>query len=62
MKLQINIDGVVRDMTAEEIAQYELDQMETAKLKAADQAKAAARVALLERLGLTAEEAAILLG
>jgi hypothetical protein len=61
MKLQINIDGVIRDMTAEEIAQYELDQMETAKVKAADQAKAAARAQVLERLGLTAEEAALLL-
>ncbi len=48
-------------MTAEEIAQYELDQMETAKVKAADQAKAAARAQVLERLGLTAEEAALLL-
>ena len=61
-KLQINIDGVVRDMTAEEVAQYELDQIETAKLKAANEQKAAARVALLDRLGITAEEAALLLG
>lgn len=62
MKLQVNIDGVVRDMTAEEVAQYELDQIEAARLKAADEAKAAARIALLDRLGITADEAAILLG
>jgi hypothetical protein len=62
MKLQINIDGVIRDMTAEEVAQHELDQIEAARLKAADEAKAAARAQVLERLGLTAEEAALLLG
>jgi hypothetical protein len=62
MKLQINIDGVIRDMTAEEVAQHELDQIKAAELKSADEAKAAARVALLDRLGITAEEAALLLG
>jgi len=62
MKLQVNVDGVVRDMTAEEVAQHELDQIEAARLKAADESKAAARAQVLERLGLTAEEAALLLG
>jgi hypothetical protein len=61
MKLQINVDGVLRDMTKDEIAQYELDQAETAKLKAADEAKIIAKSALLERLGITADEAALLL-
>jgi hypothetical protein len=60
-KLQINIDGVLRDMTQEEIAQYELDQIEVARLKEIDNNKAAAKAALLERLGITSEEAAILL-
>ncbi len=60
-KLQINIDGVLRDMTEEEMAQYELDQIEVAKLKEAEANKAAAKAALLERLGITAEEAATLL-
>jgi len=62
MKLQINIDGVTRDMTAEEVAQHKLDQIEAARLKEANDAKAAARAEVLERLGLTAEEAALLLG
>jgi hypothetical protein len=62
MKLQINIDGVIRDMTAEEVAQHELDQIEAARLKAENEAKSAARVDLLDRLGITAEEAALLLG
>jgi phytoene/squalene synthetase len=62
MKLQVNVDGVVRDMTAEEVAQHELDQIEAARLKAADESKSAARAQVLERLGLTAEEAALLLG
>jgi hypothetical protein len=60
-KLQINIDGKLRDMTADELAQYELDQIEVAKLKEADATKAAAKAALLTRLGITADEAAILL-
>ena len=60
-KLQINIDGVLRDMTDEEIAQYELDQIEVARLKDAEASKAAAKAALLERLGITADEAAMLL-
>ena len=60
-KLQINIDGVLRDMTKEELAQYELDQIEVAKLKEAEANKATIKAALLERLGITAEEAGILL-
>ncbi len=60
-KLQINIDGKLRDMTADELAQYELDQIEVAKLKEAEATKAAAKAALLTRLGITADEAAILL-
>jgi hypothetical protein len=60
-KLQINVDGVLRDMTADELAQYELDQVEVAKLKEVEATKAAAKAALLERLGISADEAAILL-
>lgn len=61
-KLQISVDGVLRDMTDEEIAQYELDQIEETRLKAEHEAKLAARAAVLDRLGITAEEAALLLG
>ena len=51
-----------RELTKEEIAQRELDAKEAAKIKAAEAAKAAARSALLEKLGITADEAKLLLG
>jgi hypothetical protein len=53
---------IVRDMTADELAQRELDQAEAVKQAEAEAAKAAARHAVLEKLGLTADEAAALLG
>ena len=57
--------NIVRDMTADEIAQREADNAKRAELAAAaeaeKEAKAIAKAALLERLGMTAEEAALLL-
>jgi FMN-dependent NADH-azoreductase len=50
-----------RDMTAEEVAQYEADQAAAVTQAAAEAAKAAEKEALLERLGITAEEAKLLL-
>jgi len=50
-----------RDMTAEEVAQYEADQAAAAERAAEEAAKAAEKAALLERLGITAEEAKLLL-
>jgi hypothetical protein len=61
MKPQINIDGVLRDMTDAEIIQYEIDKADHAARLANEQAKATAKAALLERLGITAEEAELLL-
>jgi hypothetical protein len=55
-------ETIVRDMTADELAQRELDQAETAKQAEKEAAKAAARQAVLDKLGLTANEAAALLG
>ena len=55
-------EEIVRDATAEEIAQMELDAANYAAAKAEAEAKAAQRQALLSRLGLTEEEARILLG
>jgi hypothetical protein len=52
----------VREMTDEEHAQYKLDQAEAKALAAAQAAQAAARQAVLDKLGLTADEAAALLG
>jgi hypothetical protein len=54
------------ELTQEEIAQREADAIAAAEAKAAEDAdkaaKAADKAALLERLGITAEEAALLLG
>ena len=54
-------EEIVRDMNADEIAQLEKDRAEFAAEKAKLQANAIAKVALLERLGITADEAALLL-
>jgi hypothetical protein len=50
-----------REMNDEEFAQYKLDEANTNARKAEAEAKATARAAILDRLGLTAEEAALLL-
>jgi hypothetical protein len=54
-------EEIEREMNAEEFAQYEIDQARSEALKAEEAAKAAAKAELLERLGITAEEAALLL-
>ena len=55
-------EQVVRDMNTEELAQLELD-MAAAKTQAKAAAdKAKAKAALLEKLGISADEAALLLG
>ena len=54
------------ELTAEEIAQREADAKAYAEAKAKEEAekaaKEAARAEILQKLGLTAEEAAVLLG
>lgn len=51
-----------REMNDDEFAQYQADQA-TEKVKQAEaEAKEAARQAILDRLGLTADEAKLLLG
>ena len=55
-------EEIVRDATAEEITQMELDAENAKEKKAETEAKKAARQAILDRLGLTADEAKILLG
>ena len=61
-----NYNGIEREMTEQEIAEYEatVEANETNKAAqaAAQAAKAAARQAVLDKLGLTANEAAALLG
>jgi hypothetical protein len=53
---------VEREMNATEFAQYEKDQESAAAAKAEKVANAEAKAALLARLGITAEEATLLLG
>jgi predicted ArsR family transcriptional regulator len=55
-------EEIVRDANAEEIAQMEIDAANLVARKAEAEAKATARAALLERLGITAEEAQLLIG
>jgi len=51
-----------REMTAAEFKQYEADQAAQAAVKAEAETKETAKAAILDRLGLTADEAKLLLG
>ena len=51
-----------REMNDVEFAQYEANQTAKIAAKAEAEAKAAQRQAILDRLGLTADEAQLLLG
>jgi hypothetical protein len=62
MTYRIQIDDLVRDATDEEIAQIEAIHTEAEAEKVAEAEKAAAKAALLNRLGITADEAKLLLG
>jgi len=53
---------IEREPNAAELAQQEADQAEIKALKDAEKAKEATKSALLERLGITADEAVLLLG
>ena len=55
-------EEIVRDATAQEIAQMELDAANALARKAEAEAKEAQRQAILDRLGLTADEAKLILG
>jgi hypothetical protein len=55
-------EKIEREMTAAELKQWELDNEESKKDKLEKATKAAEKSALLQRLGITAEEAALLLG
>jgi hypothetical protein len=53
---------ITRDANAEELAQMEINAVEAAARKAAETQKAADRAALLAQLGITEEQAKLLLG
>jgi N-acetylmuramic acid 6-phosphate (MurNAc-6-P) etherase len=55
-------EEIVRDATVEEITQIEAEQAAQAIAKAEAQVKETAKAALLNKLGITAEEAQLLLG
>jgi len=62
MTYKIQIDDLVRNATKEEAAQIEAQQAKDEAEAEAQAAKTAARQAVLNKLGLTADEAAALLG
>ena len=55
------VEEIVRDANADELAQMELDAANEAARKAEAETKATAKAALLNKLGITAEEARLLL-
>ena len=62
MTYKVQIDNLVRDATPDEIAAIEQGQAVAAAKAEAKANKAAARQAVLDKLGLTADEAAALFG
>ena len=66
MALKINDNGIDRNMTADEEAAYlanqQVAQAEAQARAEALEAKQVARLAVLDRLGLTEQEAQLLLG
>ena len=51
-----------REMTADEFKEHKAEQAAYAEKKDAEETKASDKAALLDRLGITAEEATLLLG
>jgi hypothetical protein len=59
----LETDEVIdREMNDAEFASYQAQQEANALAKAEEEAKATARQAIFDRLGLTADEAALILG
>jgi hypothetical protein len=52
---------IEREMTADELAQFEADKAESLALKQAETTKAAEKAALLAKLGISEAEAKLLL-
>jgi hypothetical protein len=61
MTYKVQIDDLVRDATPEEVAAIEAREAEMIAKAEAEAQKIAAKGALLDRLGITADEAALLL-
>ena len=54
-------EEIIRDANEQELAQMEIDAANYAARKAEDETKATAKAALLTQLGITAEQAKLLL-
>ena len=61
MTYKVQVNDEVRNATADEIAQIEAHQAEVEARKAEAEARAAQKAALLERLGISEDEARLLL-
>ena len=55
-------EEIIRDATVEELAQIKIDIENAEKLKAETEAKETAKTAILDRIGLTADELKTILG
>lgn len=55
-------EEIIRDANADEIAQMKIDAENNAAIKAQTEAQAAQRQAILDKLGLTSDEAKLLIG
>jgi predicted flap endonuclease-1-like 5' DNA nuclease len=55
-------EEIIRDANAEELAQMQLDAANAKAKKAEAEAKEAAKAAILDRIGLTADELKTILG
>jgi hypothetical protein len=53
---------IEREMTADEVAQFQADKKLALEVEQAKTERAAAKVALLEKLGINEDEARLLLG
>ena len=62
MTYKVQVDGIVRDATAEEATVIDAHKAEFESQAEAKAAKTLQRQAVLDKLGLTADEAAALLG
>ena len=62
MTYKIQIDDEIRDATSEEAAAIEAHEAEAIAKAKAEAEKATARQAVLDRLGITAEETQLILG
>jgi hypothetical protein len=62
MTYKIQIDDLVRDATPEEVETIKAHEAEVLAKAEAELQKAASKAALLDRLGITEEEAKLLLG